>query len=173
MPKKKWAKHLKPYKGKTKKTKNSNEWFTDNAKMKLISKNTVDIYAVFTPIQEGTRLIVWYDLSGTYLNSQLHGQQANTGEQVLYDFALAIKKEQAKAQILEEETKLKELETNLEKLSKEEKDFQKTIEELKAKIAELESNVKSNQTNQSQTQSDIEAQKKAIEAAKKALDNIK
>ena len=139
---KRWAKHLKAYKGKTKKSKNSNEWFTNDAKMKLISNNTVDVYAVFTPIKDGTKLIVWYDLGGTYLNSATHGENANAGKKVVYDFGLMVKKEQAVAHIKSEKEKLSQIEENLEKLSKNEKEFLKTIEELKAKIATLETDVK-------------------------------
>lgn len=170
---KKWAKHLKPYKGKTKKAKNSNEWFTNDAKMKLISNNTVDVYAVFTPIQEGTRLIVWYDLGGTYLNSKLHGEKANAGKKVLYDFALSVKKEQMQVRIKEEQEKLSQIEDDISKLSKSEKDFLKTIEELKTKIAELEADVKENKSNQSQKKSDLEAQKRLIEELQSKIDSIK
>ena len=170
---KKWAKHLKGYKGKTKKAKKSNEWFTDNAKMKLISSNTVDVYAVFTPIQNGTRLIVWYDLGGTYLNSAAHGEKASSGKKILYDFALAVKKEQALAQIKEEEEKMKQVKDDFEKLAKDEKDFLKTIEELKAKIAKLEGEVKESKSNQTQKQAELKTQQKLIEELKQKLDTIK
>ena len=170
---KRWAKHLKPYKGKTKKVKNSNEWFTNDAKMKLISNNTVDVYAVFTPIQNGTRLIVWYDLGGNYLNTESHGEKANTGKKVLYDFVLSIKKEQTIVQIKQEEENLSQIQEDIEKLSKTEKDFLKTIEDLKAKIATLEADVKENKTSQSQKKSQLETQKRLIEELQSKLDSIK
>lgn len=170
---KRWAKYLKKYKGKTKKSKNLTEWFTNDAKMKLISNNTVDLYAVFTPIQDGTRLIVWYDLGGTYLNSEIHGERAITGKKVLYDFALATKKEQALAKIEEEKEKLSQIQGNLDKLSKNEIEFLKTIEDLKAKIATLEADVKETKSTQSKKQAELQAQKKLIDELQKKLDTIK
>ena len=131
------------------------------------------MYAVFTPIKDGTKLIVWYDLGGTYLNSATHGENANAGKKVVYDFGLMVKKEQAVAHIKNEKEKLSQIEENLEKLSKNEKEFLKTIEELKAKIATLETDVKDTKSNQSKKQSELAAQKTLIEELQQKLDNIK
>lgn len=171
---KQWAKYLKEYKGKTKQVKNLNEWFTDNAKMEAVSRNSVDLYTVFTPAEEETtRLIVWFDLGGAYLSTELHGEQANAGEKILYDFALQIKKEVAAAKIEAEKEALKEMEVDLEKVAKSEQEFLKTIEEMKAKIEKLEADIAANQNTQAEKKAAIEAQKKMIETAKTELDKIR
>lgn len=171
---KKWAKYLKAYKGKTKQVKNSNEWFTDNAKMEAVSRNSVDLYTVFTPSEEAaTRLIVWFDLGGAYLSTQLHGEQGNAGEKILYDFALQIKKEVATSKIEAEKEALKEMEAALEKIAKSEQVFLKTIEEMKAKIEKLEADIAANKNTQAEKKAAIEVQKKMIETAKTELDNIR
>jgi hypothetical protein len=169
-----WGKHLKEYKGKKAKyNKKTNEYFADNLKIKGISNNTVDVYAVFAPLNDGVRMIVWYDMGGAYLSTEAHGNSAIIGKQIVHDFAAKVKQEQAKMIIAEEAGKLKALEKNMEKLAKDEADIKKGIEELKIKIAKLQETVTNNKTSQTSKQEEIDQQKVILKKAKATLDNIK
>ncbi|MGB0862875.1 MAG: hypothetical protein ACPG19_02495 [Saprospiraceae bacterium] len=169
-----WVKHLKEYKGKKAKyNKKTNEYFANNLKIEEISKNTVDVYAVFAPVNEGVRAIVWYDMGGAYLNSEAHGNSAIVGQKIVYDFAAKVKRKQAKLVIEGEEEKLKGLEKDMEKLGKDEADIKKSIEELKAKLDKLQERVKNNKTAQSSKQEEVSQQKAVLKKAKITLEKIK
>lgn len=171
---KRWAKHLKSMKvKKTKRNKKTKEYFSDNAKLPSISTNTVDIYALFIPIQNGTRLVVHYDLGGAFLNSDLHHSGAAAGSKIIYDFALKIKQDQAQADIEMQAETLKKLKKEMSKFSKEEASFKKTIEDLKKQITKLEGKIKTNKTAQSSKKKEIETQKGKLQNAKEHLDEIK
>lgn len=169
-----WAKHLKQYKGKkTKYNKKTKEYFTDNVKIKMMSSNTVDVYTILAPTQSGTKLMVCFDLGGAYLSTKMHPTSSKIGKQILHDFAVKIKKEQAEKNIANQEKELKSLEGDMKKLKKEEKGIRKSIQELQDKIAKLEEEVKNSKNAQTDKLKAIEAQKKAIEQAKKDMDRIR
>ncbi len=169
-----WIKHLKEYKGKkTKYNKKTKEYFTDNAKIKMMSSNTVDIYTIIAPTRGGTKIMVCYDLGGAFLSTTMHPESAKVGKQILYDFAVKIKKEQAKQRIEERQDQLKDLENDMKKLEKDEDGIRKSIEDLKDKIAKLEQEVKDAKAKQAEKLKAIEDEKKAIEKAKKEMDNIR
>ena len=138
-----------------------------------ISNNTVDVYAVFAPIDNGVRAIVWYDMGGAYLSSETHGNSAIIGQKIVHDFAAKVKREQTKMIIAEEGGKLKSLEKDMEKLAKDEADIKKSIEELKIKIAKLQETVTNNKTAQTSKQEEVEKQKAVLKKAKTTLENIK
>lgn len=171
---KRWVKHLKSMKvKKTKRNKRTKEYFSDNAKLPSISTNTVDIYTLFIPIQNGTRLVVFYDLGGAFLNSELHNSGTAAGQKIIYDFALKIKQDQAQANIEMQAETLRKLEKEMKKIAKEEASFKKTIEDLKKEIAKLEAKVKDNKKAQAEKKKAIETQKGELQNAKEHLDEIK
>jgi len=169
-----WAKHLKQFKSKkTKYNKKTKEYFTDNAKIKMMSSNTVDIYTIIAPMGDDTKIMVCFDLGGAYLSSKLHPTSAKLGQQILYDFAVKIKQEQVKEKIVVQEKELKSLESDMKKLEKGEDEIRKSIKELQEKIAKLEKEVENSKQAQTDKFNEIEAQKQAILQSKKFLTKIK
>ena len=169
-----WIKHMKKYKGKKPKlNKSTNEYFSDNVKIKGMSNNTVDVYAIFAPVQGGTRLLVLYDLGGSFLSQEKHGAAAAVGQQIVYDFGVTIKKQQTREKIVNQEKELKIMEKDMTKLSKEEEEIRKSIEDLRAQIAKLEETVNSNKNAQTSQQEAIEKKTAEIKRTKLELENIK
>ncbi|MBK8501723.1 MAG: hypothetical protein IPL46_05665 [Saprospiraceae bacterium] len=52
-----WKKYMRDFKGRPKLNKKSNEWMTDNAELKVVSDNTIDIYTKFHENPELIRLM--------------------------------------------------------------------------------------------------------------------
>ena len=75
-----WVKYMKGFKGKkTKLNKKTGEYFSDNANIKYLSDNTIDVFAKV----KGNTLTVWYNLGGAYLNSEMHTDKINGVEKML------------------------------------------------------------------------------------------
>jgi len=88
-----WMKFVKEYDGKTKQDRRSDEYFTDDADIPNISNNSVDMYATFEAVGDGTEACVFFDLGGAYLNSAYHGDKYNEGANFLMLFAKEVERE--------------------------------------------------------------------------------
>ena len=168
-----WLKFLKDYDGKTKKNKKTNEIFTDNAFIETMSKNTVDIYTLVKSKNEGSELVVWFDLGGAYLSAATHPAQYQVAEEMLERYAKTISVTIAEETFKTEKAALEKEEEKLAKLDKSEADMKKSIAEYQAKIKELEAEIQKNdETREAQIKA-VEAQREKTEAAEKALKAIK
>lgn len=168
-----WLKFLKDYDGKTKKNKKTNEIFTDNAFIETMSKNTVDIYTLVKSKNEGSELIVWFDLGGAYLSSGTHLSQYQVAKEMLERYAKTISVTIAEETLKTEKAALEKEEEKLAKLDKSEADMKKSIEEYQAKIKELEAEIQKNDETRKAQIKAVEAQRTKTEAAEKALKAIK
>ena len=66
--------------------------FGDNATIKKMSKNTVDMYAKWEKINETqTKVIVAFDLGGAFLSSKL-ADEYRVGKDIVNDFAVKVSK---------------------------------------------------------------------------------
>lgn len=152
-----WKEVLKSYKAKVKTEKG--ETFGDNALLKQLSENTVDIYTRQTDTVEGTALTLFVDLGGAFLASSTHPEQYKVAENVLYQFAV----EQAKVAMgYEIEGAGKVLETlqkDHKKLEGDQKGLEREIEKHREHMKGLEEQIQ-------EAQKMIEVSK-AAQAAKK------
>lgn len=176
-----WSKFIKKLKGKTKFDRKMNEHITDDASLKDMSDNTVDI---ITKIEErgaeGTAISVWFNLGVSYLSSNDHPERYPAGEKILKDFANVVSADMIEAELKEAEKKLKELEDLLKKQEKEEAQRTKDIEDYRATIKKMEENIvtaegdiKKSEEDQTNTTLTIDEQKKIIDEIQKRLDSVK
>lgn len=163
-----WKDFVKDYKGKTKYNKKQKEYFTDNATIKDMSENTVDIYARFDPAQ----ITVWFDLGGAYLSSSIHPDRYPAVGKMLSAYYLALSKELAKADVKLKEDELKTLRNDLKKLENENKDYNETIKKAKEAIAKAEKDIEANQQQQTAKQQAIKEKEAEVEGAKNHLNNL-
>lgn len=163
-----WKDFVKDYKGKTKYNKKQKEYFTDNATIKDMSENTVDIYARFDPAQ----ITVWFDLGGAYLSSSIHPDRYPAVGKMLSAYYLALSKELAKADVKLKEDELKTLRNDLKKLENENKDYNETIKKAKEAIAKAEKDIEANQQQQAARQQSIKEKEAEVEGAKNHLNNL-
>lgn len=163
-----WKDFVKDYKGKTKYNKKQKEYFTDNATIKDMSENTVDIYARFDPAQ----ITVWYNLGGAYLSSAVHPDRYPAVGKMLAAYYLALSIELAKADVKQKEQELKTLRNDLKKLENENNDYNETIKKAKGAIAKAEKDIEANQQQQTAKQQAIKEKEAEVEEAKNNLNNL-
>lgn len=169
-----WTKYLKDLDGKTKKkNKKTGEIFTDNAMIKAMSKNTVDIYSKVQSKGGGSRLVVWFDLGGAFLGSGTHPEQYNIAAEMINDFSANISIAKAEDVLKIEEDALDKQEDKLKKLDKETADMKEKIADYKKKIKELEGNVVKNDEKRKEQAKNVETQKVKTESARKTVKDMK
>lgn len=142
----------KPYKGKTRKIKRSDEFYQDDATIEAISNNTIDIHQVIAKGKDGFTYTAYFNLGGRFLDN------AYSTEKYAYATEM-VKKVALKASELRMSEVLKDEDKVLEKLKDDQKDIEKDIEKAKEAIED--------KTKEAQKKtSEIESQLKKIETLK-------
>lgn len=168
---KSWKKLMKDYNAKMTMKK---EIFADDASIKDLSPNTVDIYAFVRKTgDEEFEIVVSVDLGGAYLSSSEHSSKYKVMERIVKDFAIqttldAIKDKQKAAQkVFDGLTKEKD------DLVRDKDRLDKQIEDYKSKISDAENNIVKNKSAQADKEKEIENQQKIVDeiaAREKAVD---
>ncbi len=172
---------LKNYKGKTSFNKKADEYFNDDAKIKAMSENTVDIFAKVVPKDAETlELIVWYNLGVVYLSSAEYPQGVAAAQTMLNEFSERVSANLLEEQLKGEEKKLKELNSVLKSQKKEADGFVKTIngynediQKIERKITEVKEKEATNTQEQAKQKAEVQEQEKKIENMKKEIKNKK
>jgi chromosome segregation ATPase len=137
--------------------------FADNAKISDISENATDVYARTEKLENGTKLIVAFDLGGAFLTSSMHPAQYKVAEKMIREFAIKAATEAVDDKLKEQEKKFREADENLKDLVKENEKLKSNIESYKKKIEEAEADLKKNGENQVTAKSAVEAQQKVVD----------
>ncbi|OFX59929.1 MAG: hypothetical protein A2046_03390 [Bacteroidetes bacterium GWA2_30_7] len=168
---KEWKRLMKDYKAKV---SSKNEIFADDAFIKKLSPNTVDIYAFTEKNSDGdNNLVVAFDLGGAFLSSSQHSDKYRTAENILYEFAVYTTKEAIKEQFKEEEHNLSKLQKEQQSFEREKEKLLKDIEDYKDRIVKAEEDIKTNAKNQELKKDEILKQQKYITEIKEKQSNIK
>ena len=176
-----WSRFVKKYKGRYKYEKKTNEHFLDDATIKKMSENTVDVtMKVEERGNEGAVVSVWFNLGVSYLSSKDFGDRYPAGEQFLMDFAKDVTSDMIEEELKAAEKLLKDLEDQLKKLEKDknglEKDivnYEETIKKMENNIKEANEDIKENEEAQVKSTAEIEAQVKVVDEIKARLENVK
>ncbi|MEM1326628.1 MAG: hypothetical protein AAGI23_11770 [Bacteroidota bacterium] len=160
-----WKQFSKDFKTRTQRDRKSGLYVSDDAKLKNISNNTVDLYAQFERGGSGTLVTLWFDLGGAYLASETHEAAYESAQQMMQDFAKAVKKSMAEDDLKVQEKALKELGKELERLAKDKEQYEKKIAEANELIREMENSIKQNEKDQEAKQQQIDAQSKVVSTA--------
>lgn len=159
----KWGKKMK---GKVTRDKKNPEIFIDNAQLSTVSANALDIYAVVTPVDNGSKVTIYTDLGGAFVSSAAYGTQYAGLEAALKKFAkdqaIVVVEDQQKA----EEKVLKTLNGDLKDLVKDKEGYLKDIEKAKALIQQREQQITKNDADQATKQQQISLQQQIIETVK-------
>lgn len=176
-----WLDFVKSYKGKTSYSKKIDEVFADNATIKDMSENTVDISAkVVSKDGETLELIVWYNLGVNYLSSQEYAPGVPVATDMLKEFSKRVSANLLKEQLAGEQKALKEMNSGLKSMQKEASGFDKSIKnyeedikEIEVKIAAVKEKEAINVEEQAKQKATIDAQQKKIDNMKVEIENMK
>ena len=166
-----WKKLMKDYDAKISHKK---EIFADDALVKDISPNTMDIYAFTRKISdEEFEIAVAIDLGGAFLSSSEHSSKYKVMENILHKFAVETTTDAIEDKKKDAEKILDGMVKEKENLEKENEKLANQIEDYKNKISKNESDIEKNKSLKSDKEKEIEAQKKLVEeiaARAKAVD---
>lgn len=158
--KKSWKKLLKGYNGKI---KMGSEIFADNALIKDLSSNTVDIYSKINEKKDGiVEIVCAMDLGGVFLSESSNSDKYKVFKKIFKSFAINVSKDAVKEKIDEQEKILKQLSKNKENLISDKEKLSKEIEKYKQKIADNEKAIEQNIKDQAEKTKEIESQKKVV-----------
>ncbi len=166
-----WKKRLKDFDGKVSESKG--ELIADNAMVKGISENTVDIYSQMEKVGDDVKMIVYFDLGGSYLSLSTHPDQYAKADDIIEQFAIKSAKEAVSQEIEVAAKALKYLEQDQEKLKKEKEDKEREIEQWKKDISKAETDIKKNLQDQETQKAAVSEQKKVVADLNKKLNGIK
>lgn len=138
--------------------------FVDNATMKDLSQNTVDVYgkAKGSKGDKEITFVVAFDLGGVFLNSNDHKAAANAAEKLVKEFAIKATKDAIEAEMKAAQKVQEKLEDDQKDLEKDNKNLVSDIENYKAKIKKAEDDIVKNKADQDKKKAEIEAQKKVV-----------
>ena len=176
-----WDKFIKDYKGKTKYDRKMKEYFTDNATIKGMSDNTVDVYAKVEDRGEaGSEIAIWYNLGVTYLSKKDFPTQFAVAEEMLNKFTKRLNAALLEELLKAEEKALKGMEGDLKDLVKEEEkrkkdieDYKETIKKMEESIKKAEEDVKAKLEEQGGKKKEIDDQTKKITELKQKISTMK
>jgi len=165
---KKWTSYLKKQKGKL--SDDDDVYFLDNAKIRSISKDTIDIYSTVKSNGDVITVTMALNSGGMFLSNS--SGTASAVDRFLYDFAISMKKD-----ILNEELSVakKLLGTQgkaYDKIEKSNKKLESSIDKMKNQIADNEREIKKNNDKLAKNKSEIAAQKDVVKELENKLKNI-
>ncbi len=166
---KEWMKIVKEFGGKTKKIAKTGEIFTDNANIPAMSRNTVDVYALIEERGPDAELVVWFDLGGAFLASDMHTTRFPYAEKLLGDMSLKVSEAAMEEELLKQEGQLKKLADKLNELRTQKGEITNEIMKYVDKITEAKNKIEAVDAQFKSTQQTFSAQEKSVENAKNRL----
>ena len=144
--------------------------FGDNAVIKKMGNNTIDIWAKVDKVKDGeSKLVVAFDLGGAFLNSSDHKEQFKVAKEIVENFAIKMQKDAIQEQ-LNIASKLLEKETDQQKdLEKKNSDLKDDIKNYQEKIKKAEDDIKKNEDDQVKKKAEMATQQKVVDGIKEKL----
>jgi len=148
--------------------------FSDNATIKDMGNNTIDIYGKAQGKKGDPEIsfVIAFDLGGAFLNSSDHKDQYKVAEKIAKEFAINTCKEIVEQKLKDAQKKQSGLEDEQQDLEKENRSLTSDIEDYKSKIKKAEDNIVTNKSNQEKKKAEIETQKKAVSEVETKLKSI-
>jgi len=148
--------------------------FGDNAIIKSMGNNTLDIYAKWEKIKDGeTKVIIAFDLIGAFLSSSKHSEQFKIAKDIVDNFANKTTKAAMAGLVKTEQKAFDKLADQQKDLEKDKKNLEEDVESYKQKIEDYNTKIKKAQDDTELNKKNQEAKKKEMEAQQKILDAAK
>jgi hypothetical protein len=165
-----WKKLMKKYGSKL--TGNT-EYLAEKAKIKSISPDLVDVYAIIVQKEGYVELTVAFRTGTGFINPVSSPVAYSQAEKIVKDFAVDHARGIVQGQLSDEKSRLKKLSKQEKKLRKINRKLTKSIENYNRRIANAMNDIEVNQQDIGKLTLDIEAAKTAVELKEKALREIR
>jgi hypothetical protein len=147
--------------------------FGDNAVIKAMGNNTVDIYAKVQKVKDGeSKLIVAFDLGGAFLNSGDHKDQYKVAKDIVENFAIKMQKDAINEQLAAATKLLEKMQDQQKDLEKKNGNLKDDIKDWQEKIKKAEDDIKVNEDEQVKKKAEIETQLKVVNGVKDKLKSV-
>lgn len=168
---KEWKSIMKGYDAKV---SSKGDIFADNAIIKSISDNPIDVYARAEKgsADNETKFIVGFQMGEDWLNSSKYGSQYKAAEKIVKDFATKMTKDGIALKVKAAEKALDNLKEDKADLEKKNKDLKQDIADYQDKIKKAESDIKTNEEEQTKKQAEVDAQQKVLDAIKARQNSV-
>lgn len=168
---KEWKSKMKDYNAKV---SGKDEIFADNALIKEISENTIDVYA---RTEKGSndnevKLIVGFLMGEDWLSSSKYPAQYKAAEKIVKDFATKLTKDAIGDKVKIAEKALDKLKDEKSDLEKKNKGLHDDISDYQEKIKKAEADIKTNEDDQKKKQTEVDAQQKAVDDLKARQNSV-
>jgi hypothetical protein len=168
-----WKEYMKSY-GKMTKVKQSKENLVEGAQILDIGGvNRLNVYSISEAVAEGSKMIVWIDMGGGFINSSTFPKEYAEAVKFMQNFGHKVKVDQIAIDLDGQQKTLTKFESNLTKLQRENDNLHKVIEDAKKRIAEAELDIVKNLEEQDLAQKEIDAQKTTVQTVQKKLEEVK
>lgn len=157
---KEWKSLMKDYKAKVSST--GDGLFADNALIKDIGTNTLDIYSKIKKDENGTKLFVAVDMGGAFMSPSQHSSASRVIEKIMETFARKTAIEAVAFQQRMAEKEFDKLTKQNARLIRDNESLHKDIENFKTKIQKAEDEITKNLKEQELSKQNIETQKKVV-----------
>ncbi|WP_366185967.1 hypothetical protein [Flavobacterium ovatum] len=152
----------KPYKGKTRKIKRTDETFIDNALIQEISANMIDIHQLLEKGDNGYKYTVFFNLGGVFLDNGYSAEKFAYATDLVKRIAMRAS-ELRMNEILKKENKaLEKLEDDKKDLMKDNEKAAKDIQKAKDLVAKKEIAIEDNIKMTENKASEIEKQRQKV-----------
>jgi hypothetical protein len=176
-----WKSFIKEYKGKTDYENKTKEFITDDATIKDMSENSVDVIArIENKGEKGSEMSVWFNLGVTYVSKKDFPKQYDVAVKLLEKFTKKLSADLLEEELKEEEKALRKLESDLKDLVRDESNLKSDIEKYKDTIKKMEENIKKAEEDikqkvdeQGKKKGEIDTQKKKVGEVESNLKSMK
>lgn len=158
--------------GKVKYNRKGNEYYMNEAKIKSISKDKVNVYAKMEELNKAARLYLWVDSGMSIINSDENEKEFEAASDILVDFSTFIEKSLIEDELKAAEKNLEKMERDLTQLEKDNKKYHSSIEDAQKKIAEMEEAIDQNVKDQENKNQELSIHKEGVEEIRSKLNNV-
>lgn len=166
-----WKQYVKPFKGKTKNAFRD-EVFTDNAHIKGLGENPVDMYAKIEDSANGTLLRAFFDLGGVFVGSSANPDKFVVVKNIVREFAALQVSKKIEQKLAKEEEKLLDIATKRQDVDMMIQQLQLDLERMKDDIYKTEQKIKTAQTLKEQKDVETGEQIKIVEQLRKDIKSV-
>ncbi len=168
-----WKDYTKNY-GKLTKVKNGKEYEIEGTHILDIGGvNLINVYALSETVNEGTKVVVWIEMEGQFINPSDFPKEYRSAVNWLEDFGHKVDVDMIALDLENQQKSLAKFQDNLAKLQHENDNLQKVIADAKQKIADAELSINANLEAQAAAQKDIDTQKALVDGVQKKLEDTK
>jgi valyl-tRNA synthetase len=164
----KWTSYIKKNKGKV--SKQGDVWFHDNAVIKSISKDTLDMWSTVRASGKSVIITLAVNSGGNFISNS--GGNSKDVDRYLRDFASDTHKHHFGLELAAAKNLRKNKEKEFEQLEKSNKKLEKEIDEMKNKISDNERTIIKNNEILNKHKKDLDEHESLVKEMEKKIKNL-